>query len=167
MRIFSGFKREICCADPRICLLTTAVTLFLGSLSLLLSRAGSCYALLAMPAFAVGYIGWLILWMLHYILAGIALGLTVSNCCSYRRLIGRGVIIWGFFLLCSLLWVPLFFSAGMQITALLLIAAAVCFGLCALTSFARRSLLSAVLMLVCIWWQIYTFLQTLLIILWN
>ena len=151
MRILSGFKRELCCADPRICLLTTAMALFLGSLSLLLSGAGSCFALLLMPTFAVGYVGWLILWIIHYVLIGLALGLTVGSCCCHLRLMGRGVIFWAFFLLCSLLWVPLFFSAGMRITAFLLIAAAVCFGLCALSAFARRSLLSAVLLLVILW----------------
>ncbi|MGM9647679.1 MAG: tryptophan-rich sensory protein [Eubacteriales bacterium] len=168
MRIVSGFKRELSCADLRVCLLTVAATWFAGALSLLFSGVGRCYCLLAMPAFAPGFVCWLILWMIHFILLGGALGLVLgqcSSCCRPRP--GRGMLCWCLYLLCTLLWIPLFFAAGMSILSLLLIAAAVCFGLCTLTAFASRSLLSALCLLICIWWQIYGFLQSLLIILWN
>ncbi|MBQ7355212.1 MAG: tryptophan-rich sensory protein [Clostridia bacterium] len=167
MRIFSGFKRELLCIDPRICLLAVAATWFVGTLSLLLSGAGSCYCGMTLPGVAPGYVGWLILWMLHYILLGLALGAVLGHCGCHRRLIGRGVIFWAFYLLCTLIWVPLFFAIGMELTALLLIGIAVLFGLGALSVFASRSLLSAVLLLFAVLWQICCFLQTLLIILWN
>ncbi len=167
MRIFSCFKRELSCTDSRICLLSVASTWFVCTLSLLLSGVGSCYCRMTMPRFAPGYLAWIVLWMIHSILLGLALGLTLGHCGCHRRLIGRGVIFWAFYLLCSQIWVPLFFAAGMQLTALLLIIAAVFFGLCTISVFAPRSLLSAVLMIVCIGWKIFCFLQTLLIILWN
>ena len=69
--------------------------------------------------------------------------------------------------MCTLLWIILFFGVGLQITSLLLIVLAICFGLCTLIPFASESLLSALLMIACIWWELYCFLLTLLIILWN
>lgn len=149
-------------------MLTASAAWVAGALSLLLSGAGGCYLRLEKPVFAPGLTFWLFLWMLHYVLLGLALGLVIGHCGVCRRsLIRRGVIGWSLYLVCSLCWVPLFFGAGWQITSLLLIAVTVCFGLCAFIPFAARSLLSALLLAICIWWQIYCFLQTLLIILWN
>lgn len=167
MRIFTSFKREIGCVDPRISLLSVAATWFIGTLSLLFSGVGACYCRLEMPRFAPCYLGWMILWMLHLILAGLALGLTLGHCGCHKRLIGRGVVFWIFYLLCSLIWVPLFFTAGMRLTALLVIAATVFFGGCTLSVFASRCLLSALLMLMGMGWQCFCFLQMLLIILCN
>ena len=77
------------------------------------------------------------------------------------------MICWGLFVLCNLLWVVLFFGAGFEVIPLLLIILAVCFGCSTLAPFAADSLLAALLMMLCIWWELYSFLLTLLIILWN
>lgn len=168
MRILTGFKREIDCADWRICAVAALATWFAGGLSLLISGATGYYQLLCKPAIAPGTVLWLILWMGYYLLLGIALGLVLGRCGIGRRsLTRRGVVFWSLLLISSLLWVPLFFSAGLRVTALLLIVLAVSFGLCALSSFAVESLLSALLLLICLWWNIFSFLLTLLIILWN
>ncbi len=168
MRIFNGFKREIGCADLRVCLLLTAVTWIAGTLSLLLSGATGYYRLLCKPMLAPGTVVWLLLWMGYYLLTGIALGLVLGRSTHCRvSLIRRGLVFWCLFLFCSLLWVPLFFGAGAQVTALLIIVLAICFGCCTLTPFASESLLSALLLMVCIWWQLFNFLLTVLIILWN
>lgn len=168
LRIINGFKREICCADWRVCILWALVTWIVGALSLLLSGAGGCYHLLCKPMLAPGTAVWLLLWMGFYLLLGTALGLTVGRCTLFRpSLRRRGLVFWCLFLFCSLLWVPLFFGAGLQVTSLLIIVLAVCFGCCTLTPFASESLLAALLLFVCIWWQLFSFLLTLLIILWN
>ncbi len=167
MRIWTGFKRELYCTDQKICLVTAAVTLAIGTAALLCSRAGHCFGWLALPAIAPCYGVWLLLWMGYFLLLGCAGGLYIGLCRCLGRLHSKGVICWALTLLCSLAWPLLFFGCGMQITALLLIAAAVSFGLCTLAAFAERSLLAALLMLLCIWWQLYGFLLTLLIILWN
>lgn len=167
MRIFVGFKREISCTDLRICLLATSVTWFISTLILLFSGIGNDCMRLEIPWLIPGSIAWMILWSLHYLLCGIALGLVAGNCNCHKRMIGQGMVLWAFYLLATLFWAPVFFVAGMEITGLLLVAIAVFVGACVLFSFARWSILSALLMLCCIGWQIYSFLQSLLIILWN
>ena len=168
MRIFNGFKREIGCADLRICLITSLATWVAGALALLLSGAVGCYQLLCRPSLAPGSVIWVLLWMCFFLLSGLALGFVIGRCSACRpSLMRRGVICWGLFLLCNLLWVVLFFGAGMEVIPLLLIILAVCFGCSTLTPFAADSLLAALLMALCIWWELYSFLVTLLIILWN
>lgn len=168
MRIFKGFKREICCADWRVCMVIALATWVAGALSLLLSGAVGCYQLLCKPLLAPGSLTWLLGWMLFYLLLGTALGLTLGRCAFCRpSLFRRGILFWSLFLICTLLWIVLFFGVGLRITALLLIVLAICFGMCTLIPFASESQLSALLMIVCIWWELYGFLLTLLIILWN
>ena len=167
LRIWIGFKREISCTDLRVCLLTTSVAWFLSTLILLLSGIGGYCRALEIPWLIPGSIVWLILWSLHYLLCGIALGLIAGSCNCHKKMIGQGMVLWAFYLLTSLFWAPVFYTAGLEITGLLLIAGAIFLGVAVLFSFARWSILAALLMLCCIGWQIYSFLQSLLIILWN
>jgi tryptophan-rich sensory protein len=168
LRIWNGFKRELCCADLRICLLAALATWVAGALSLLLSGAVGCYRLLCRPSISPGSVVWIILWMGFYLLLGLALGLVIGKCSICRTsLVRRGVVCWGLFLLCNLIWVILFFGAGFEVTSLLMILLAICFGCSTLAPFATDSLLAALLMMLCIWWELYSFLLTLLIILWN
>ena len=167
MHIFVGFKREISCTDLRICLLTTSVAWFISTVILVLSGIGRACIELELPWLIPGSVAWLILGSLHYLLCGAALGLIAGNCNCHKKMIGQGMVLWAFYLLTTLFWAPVFFGAGLEITGLLLVAAALFIGICVLFSFARWSILSAILMLLCIGWQVYSFLQSLLIILWN
>ncbi len=168
MRIFTGFKRELVCADRRVCFLMTGVTWFVGSLVLFLSGAWERYVLWEMPRLAPSLTVWLIFWSVHSLLSGFALG-VVLGCgeCTVKRFRTGGVLCWSLYQLCTLLWIILLYGAVWRLTALLLVLASVCIGLWTLAFFARRSLLSALLLLYCIGWQIFCFLQTLLIILYN
>ena len=168
MRIWKGFKREICMTDWRICTLLAVSVWIVGCASFLLSGASVGYHTLCKPSLAPRTIPWMLLWMGYYLLLGIALGLVIGRCsCCSKSLFRKGFIYWCLFLICSLLWTILFFSAGFQITAFILIVLSICFGCCTIIPFATESLLSACLLIICIWWQLYNFLLTLLLIFWN
>lgn len=168
MRLFRSFKREVRCADERCVLFFALGSLLLGMLSALIGRGHSLYYHICLPRFAPSPFCLWIIWTILYLAIGAAAGIVFSTgrCCRVN-VVHNGILCWGVGLALNLLWFPLFFGAGHFLLSLLLIPFMILIALLTISSFARTSLLSALIMTLYTLWLFFCFFLQVAVILCN
>lgn len=168
MRLFRRFKREVCCADLRFVLLFSLGSLLLGFLSALIGGGHSLYYHICLPKFAPSPFCLCLIWTVFYLAIGAAAGIILSTgCCCRINLRHSGILWWVFGLLLSLIWFPLFFGTGRFLLSLLVIPVMIFVAIFTVFDFARRSLLSASIMVLYVVWLFFCFFLQVAVILCN
>lgn len=168
LRLLRQFKREVHCADERFVLLFALTSLLIGGLSALIGGGHSLYYHICLPRFAPAPIAFLVIWTVIYLAIGVAAGIVCSSVhCSLRALGRAGLIWWLVGLILNFLWFPLFFGSCAWLISLLLIPLMILTALLTAIAFARRSLLSALIMFLYVIWLFFCFLLQLIVILCN